>query len=113
MDDQAQVSVDQPAPEPVSARKWLPFGFTWKIVWKWSTIVMPILCILSFLGLAFGIYVGFSGVQVHPLIFATWLLINIALCLVVVFHTVVDVLVVREWENGSWEKHLTGIRDSS
>lgn len=106
MDEQVQESVDQPTPEQVGTHKWLPFGFTWKTAWKWSAIVMPILCVLSFLGIGFGVYVGFSGIQLHPLIAATWLLINIALWLVVVVHTVVDMLVVREWKNGSWAEAM-------
>ena len=116
MDEQVQVSSDQPTPVPsnqptleqASPLKWLPFGLTWNVAWKWSTVVLPILCVLSFLGIAFGIYIAFSGAQIQPLIFAAWFLITVVLWLVVVVHTVVDVLVVREWENGNWEKAFNG-----
>ncbi len=108
MDDQAQVSVDQAAPEPVSTSKWLPFGLTWKIAWKWSTIVMPILCVLSFLGLGFGIYAALSAAQFHPLILTAWVLIDVLLWIVVIVHTVVDLLVIRQWNNGDWDKAING-----
>lgn len=108
MDEQVQVLSDQSAPEPVNSLKWLPFGLTWNVAWKWSIVVMPILCVLSFLGLAFGIYAALSAAQFHPLILTAWVLIDLLLWIVVIVHTVVDLLVVRQWNNGEWDKAFNG-----
>ncbi len=108
MDEQTQIPIDQQQQESSSVIKWLPFSFTWNRAWKLSTILMPLLCVLSLIGLGMGIYAGFTSLQFHPLILASWVLVNIVLWLVVILHVIIDLLVVRHWQNGDWSKVLNG-----
>jgi hypothetical protein len=108
MDEIVSISTEAEQQKPHTIPTWLPFGLSWKAAWRLSTIVMPLLFLLSLIGLGLGVYSGIAS-QGYPLpVNATWAMVNIVLLLVMVLHTVIDLLVVWRWENNNWNKAVNG-----
>lgn len=94
MEEQNQVEA---VTQKETRMKWLPFGLSWKKAWLFSIIAMPILCLLVLTEIGILIFASFLDWKMPPLVQAICVFVSIILWLVVVIHTVVDIMTMLRW----------------